>query len=141
MIHGLCFLFFGRGEMLMGSRCFFEWDEGNTASVTLKKDVCERIIQALMNDPDARIWRDDRNSRKEMFDESRYVFVAENTNSGGSMCICFVVRRIWTKWVNASSNVVRVINTRPINGHEPILRETPPKRFMRARSLRELLRP
>ncbi|MEK7541686.1 MAG: hypothetical protein AAB533_02470 [Patescibacteria group bacterium] len=101
-------------------------------------NVLSKSLQTILN---VRIWRDGRNSQKEIFDESRYVFVAEDIHSGMRLFFCFVVRRVWTRWVHASSNVVRVIAARPVSDHEPILRETPPERFVRAPSLRELLRP
>jgi len=36
-----------RKGTLMRWRCMLEWDEGNVASVTLGKDVCQGIIEAL----------------------------------------------------------------------------------------------
>ena len=133
----------------MERRVITEWDEGNKASVArcgATPQGCDRIIMVLAEQLDAAIWLDTVGSQKERYGVKRYVAVFRwmpphdrpDLPSERYLRICFAIKY---GRLRGLPKVVRVLCTHPIRERDSLLRETPPKRFIPAHPLLELLRP
>lgn len=129
------------------------WDPANLASIAKHgveraPEHAEAIIRLLALYPHIRILLDTAGSArvcercgkpKERDGGKRYVVTAKDTSSGKYVVIYFTVRD--ERDVPGIRRVVRPISIRFAHDRDPLLRETPPKRFVRAPSLVEILYP
>lgn len=117
------------------------WDQANLDSIAkhgIKMEECEELVRSLAVHPEVNIWLDVVGTKKEWHGGKRFVCVLRQVSSGRDIVFCFTIRYARLRGL---PKVVRPISIRFAHDRDPLLRETPPKRFVRAPSLIEILHP
>lgn len=140
MVQGLVFVLWlcsltRKGRVMVWIPVVLEWHEANVRSACkggISRADCQDAVTKLMQFSQGKIFLDAVGCRKEWYGIKRFVSVSQDV-SGRNIFLCFTLKRY------DEIAIVRIIDARPVNKNEPILRASVPDRFVRVPSLLKIL--